>query len=1242
MPFDINSAKPATAPGFNRATAQPATAPGFVSREQREQRIRDLEAERAALPNPNTPVRNYLKEWGGAVKGAFAPPETPEQAAAEMAPGALPEAGMTMLTGLTSGVTGPAQQFLTDIGLIPGSRDLAETRESQIFKPQHPGAQRVLGQVGALFKPVGDLLSNVGPQTTQYAEEFGADPATAKRIGDTLSIGTELGLEALPAGRGMPRGRTAAERVGAEEMGKMTKPATRREEVARAAGVSVLPSSVPGRAGTKGKVLERVSGSPQAAVNFSVKNEPRLQAHARQELGLQGDAKLTPGELENVRRPHEKVYDEVRETVPVLVGDEALNAAIAGIGGSRRTNELLEVAPSVNALRERLANVQNPPSSSDVLAAIRDWRQKARVLYKSADDPAKHDQAAAYQEAANAFEDALERAATAQGKGDLGQRFRDARRNLAKINDVEDALVDGMVNIGEFAKMQKAGKKLTGRLEMLADIGRWFERETQHTSGLSMPEHQSAPLMRIMLSRAAQAVARGPIDDILANEFGRYQRQFGDVDPNPGPGSPLGAYFEAPPAPRPQPGPAGPFGAGSVDFSGSPDVPPQAALRPGERIEFARDEAGDAAFPAAGARMGDLTAEQAPAPRGDIDFQPSPEIMNVQGPRAPAPIGNDIAGSSGGFFPGEQVPPNAALVEWLTDQPLERRRQTRDLGVEQPNPPFQGDSTRPFPDDGTPPTVPGRPGDPDVLELAPEYPVPDRSTERARVLGGDAMNVDDMLGDLFARFPDLEREVRGDTAANAQVAMNRRIEDRGGKRQPRGPTTPRRRRDDPDADEEGEGAPVAPKKPPEGGEGGAAASLGDLFHGTGARFSNFDPSRIGSNTGNPTTRLGVSLASTLEDAQHYARLAAEKGGEPQVMRVKADVQRPYQMTARELDQLAMKLMEGEDVATAAVEQLRERLVAESYDSIVVSTPRNPQKEVIVFDANKVKRAPLFDPRGAGGVPDSQNIGYMGFERTMTPDEFLGLAERIPPGQERTKSLEFLRNLANEGGQFGNPFLSGARWDEAAKVWRVRGQHEGRHRTMVARERGEREIPVHVFPGEGLRARDLTDEMRNAPILWKDETAGPLAGLGDEFERVMPAVEERLGSYFGDESRRFVPKGEGQYPDSSVIMAPIDNGAAYQVKSAYVDPAKQGQGVGQQLLMEAVEAAVRDGKPLFSDANVSAQQARVYLALERKGQIKFDTGVPREQIEAAIAEGRNINAGSGRAVFERILPVKRGG
>ena len=127
----------------------------------------------------------------------------------------------------------------------------------------------------------------------------------------------------------------------------------------------------------------------------------------------------------------------------------------------------------------------------------------------------------------------------------------------------------------------------------------------------------------------------------------------------------------------------------------------------------------------------------------------------------------------------------------------------------------------------------------------------------------------------------------------------------------------------------------------------------------------------------------------------------------------------------------------------------------------------------------------WDPKGKGGTPNHQEIDYFGFTRKMKPAEFLSKARKLVPAGTKQESLDFFRLAQKKGDPtVANPQLY-VEWDPVGKRW-IAKNHEGRHRSTVANEmEPDTLIDIHMMPWGGLKARDITEEMRNAPITGED-------------------------------------------------------------------------------------------------------------------------------------------------------------
>ena len=133
------------------------------------------------------------------------------------------------------------------------------------------------------------------------------------------------------------------------------------------------------------------------------------------------------------------------------------------------------------------------------------------------------------------------------------------------------------------------------------------------------------------------------------------------------------------------------------------------------------------------------------------------------------------------------------------------------------------------------------------------------------------------------------------------------------------------------------------------------------------------------------------------------------------------------------------------------------------------------KHYLIYDKKDVVSESIkYDQKdGIGAVPWNQEVDYRGFKKAMTPDEFLGLA--LPMYDKG--SIQKYIDLINTHG-LASPWLE-VEWK--GSYWRVVG-HEGRHRMAAIKKMNPNEqVEVHIFP-RGMRARDITNEMKEAVML----------------------------------------------------------------------------------------------------------------------------------------------------------------
>ena len=168
---------------------------------------------------------------------------------------------------------------------------------------------------------------------------------------------------------------------------------------------------------------------------------------------------------------------------------------------------------------------------------------------------------------------------------------------------------------------------------------------------------------------------------------------------------------------------------------------------------------------------------------------------------------------------------------------------------------------------------------------------------------------------------------------------------------------------------------------------------------------------------------------------------------------------------------------------------QETVVPDAAKGAEAAPATTPQAEVVFTrDVEKNKEEP------AGLVPnqrDSTDRNYPVYEEskgivvTMTLDEFISLNPSRDAKPEGSDSLDFLRNLAEEGGTFAPPFIDVEITDNGLKVV----GHEGRGRALVAKELGTTgEIEVDVFFKKGDRVKDF-DKSKGKDSIISDARTG---------------------------------------------------------------------------------------------------------------------------------------------------------
>jgi predicted GNAT family acetyltransferase len=617
MPFDLSTARLVKPKGFDLSTARVAgSAPAAPPAEQP---LPVPAGTKPFEPSMGERALRYMGEWGqGMIDAATGPGGGPTGVDLIDVPAGVADAAATVASGipafLGAGPVTEARRNLSD-----PNASFAQAVDDMTWAPKTPVGQTIINTVGAAFKPVADAGNAVFGGAANLAGRAGAGPLLQQ---DIREIGPALGEAALDLGAAR-LGTRAARRAGAPSQpvptpnGEPLRPFGPEVEQARRLDLRVTPSQVAAQAQSNAGIGDfgpRVPGTmreaftgPEFHTRAIIDNQKRVNTFAAREVGLPETGTVDIRALEMARTPHNAVFDELAQSLPVLRNDPELGAAAAAIGEARRNNPLLQTTNAVESVRDRLLSMDGVPTQQ-ALDAIRSYRQDATKLFRQAEmggsgvGVLEAEQAAfAYRQAADALEAAMERQA-GRLYPDLVPRLRDARTALAKLHNVEDALKGTNVDPQMLVKLSER-YPLSGYLAEIATAARNFPDTMKSATGLDLPIQSQQGTLNSLSLAARRAVGRSQGPALLQDDF---QNRFGRPDPTFDPRTPPTPAGASPFVDYAPPGPDVP-GGGNV----MPPAPGGGPALDAELLGAQFDE-----LPPAGAYPGDLTADVPPAPGG--------------------------------------------------------------------------------------------------------------------------------------------------------------------------------------------------------------------------------------------------------------------------------------------------------------------------------------------------------------------------------------------------------------------------------------------------------------------------------------------------------------------------------------------------------------------------------------------------------------------------------------------------
>lgn len=394
------------------------------------------------------------------------------------------EGALSAATGIAGGLGGG----LNYLGTLAATRDPAaakavqeETQQRLTYQPSSKYGKANVAAMGNILETVVEKpTEHAGELTRRGVQAIGASPEVSGAAGAAV----KTGLQALPYAAGF-RGQKAlgagiaeraaqfAERGEAKAATKAAGMADRNAAIgdAQSVGIRLAPTQA---GGILGKTAEIASGSPRLEMELSKTNAPIVTRSAASDIGIGKDSSLLEGMPQKIAEANGK-YQVVRKFGRVDM-DETYRQKLNSVRDTT-SQEGVDFPEDLNeAVEKEIAkfNVAGADANSMMTKIIK-LRQRASKNIKTG-DAEKSELGYAQKKIANAMEEQLERHGEQIGQGQAVQEFRDARRQLAKIHTVDEALVGTNVSPRLLAKALDRGEPLDGSLLKIAKSYKSFSK----------------------------------------------------------------------------------------------------------------------------------------------------------------------------------------------------------------------------------------------------------------------------------------------------------------------------------------------------------------------------------------------------------------------------------------------------------------------------------------------------------------------------------------------------------------------------------------------------------------------------------------------------------------------------------------------------------------------------------------------------------------------------------------------
>lgn len=246
---------------------------------------------------------------------------------------------------------------------------------------------------------------------------------------------------------------------------------------ARQAGYNVPPTQAGG--GVINRLLEGLAGKASTLQEASVRNQDVTSKLAKQSLGLSEDTFLTPDLLKSIRDNAGQAYENLKlsgtvKTSPKFI--QALDNIKPYQDAVRAAKDFPDEA--ANPIIKVIDSLKRPNFDvNSAVSKINLLRNDADIAFRKGDTAL----AKANKDASQVLENTIENHLANTNQTQLLDKFRDARKLIAKSYEVEKAMnaKTGSVNAQKLASRLQSGKPLTDELKQIAEFGLAFPKAAQ-------------------------------------------------------------------------------------------------------------------------------------------------------------------------------------------------------------------------------------------------------------------------------------------------------------------------------------------------------------------------------------------------------------------------------------------------------------------------------------------------------------------------------------------------------------------------------------------------------------------------------------------------------------------------------------------------------------------------------------------------------------------------------------------